>query len=85
MLLQLILLLLLHYHLVLVELLDGFAVDVLEKVRGLILRPTVGRSSDRGWLLFDPQIFWRLEIIPENTDDLLNLGVRVLVNKKVRV
>ena len=37
------------------------------------------------WLLFDPQIFGWLEVIPEYRNYLLNLVVSVGVNKEIGV
>lgn len=69
-LLELVLLALLHHHLMLVELLNCVGVNVLEEVWGrtdgwLAMVPIV-LGSILIWLLFNPQVLGRLEVIPEN-------------------
>jgi len=65
-LLKLILLPLLHHHLMLVELLNSISVNILIKVRGLGLRSLVGLGLTVLGLLFNPEVLWGFEVIPEN-------------------
>ena len=67
MLLKLVLLFLLHHHLVLIQLLYRFTVNILVEVGRLALRwlavvPVV-LGSVLVWLLLDPQVLGRLEIV----------------------
>ena len=68
---------LLHHHLVLVELFNSVAKDVLIEVRllnlwlGLLVRLELRRRV--GGLLLDPENLRGLEIVSENRDDLMNL------------
>ena len=77
--LKLVLLLLLHDHLVLVELIDCITVDVLEKVRRLIddlLLLVGGELVTRvGWLFLYPKALWRFEVIPEDRNNFLDLVI----------
>ena len=73
---QVLLLLLLEKHLLLVELLDGRGVDVLVEIRGVVLRVLC--------CFLDPEVLWRLEIIAEDRDDLLDLVVAVGIDEEVK-
>lgn len=89
MLLKLVLLFLLHHHLVLIQLLYRFTVNILIEVGRLALRwlavvPVV-LGSVLVWLLLDPQVLGRLEIVSEDRNDLANLLIRVLIDKETRV
>jgi hypothetical protein len=88
-LLKLVLLFLLHHHLVLIQLLYRFTVNILVEVGRLALRwlavvPVV-LGSVLVWLLLDPQVLGRLEIVSEDRNDLANLLIRVLIDKETRV
>jgi hypothetical protein len=88
-LLKLVLLFLLHHHLVLIQLLYRFTVNILIEVGrlalgGLAVVPVV-LGSVLVWLLLDPQVLGRLEIVSEDRNDLANLLIRVLIDKETRV
>ena len=85
-LLELGLLLLLQLRLMLVELIDRICEDVEVVVRRVAAEVlllvwvagavcTAGAQGVRAWLLLDPQILGRLEVVPEDRDDLLDLLV----------
>ena len=69
-----------------VELLNCVRVNVLVKVRRRrlwrLLVHTLLRLGMLG-LLLNPQSFWRLEIVSEDADDLLDLVICVCVDKEI--
>jgi hypothetical protein len=85
----------LEFELSLVELLDSFCINISVEIRGTASRllarhstraracsrVTLNKSSIR--LLFNPEVFRGLEIIPENTNNFLDLIVTVSIHEEV--
>ena len=75
--LKLLLLFLLQHQLLLIELLNRLRVDIRIEVRTV--------KHWRLSSLLDPKVLWRLEIIPKDRNNLLNLIVRVLIDEEVEL
>lgn len=85
--LQLVLLLLLHHHLVLVQLFDGVRVNVLVHVGGRaywrLLVPLALDLLVR--LFFDPKVLRGFEVVSKDRNNFLDLRIRVRVHEEVGV
>ena len=72
-----------------IELVNSITKDILVKVwrlgLGWVAIATLLGYLAVGRLLFDPQILWWLEIVPEDRNNLLNLVVCVSIHKEIRV
>lgn len=82
-------LLLLHHHLMLVELVDCIRVNILEKVRRsthcwlLVVAKVL--LVVLIWLLLNPQVFGRLKIVSEDRNYLSNLFIRVPIHEEIGI
>ena len=73
---ELLLLQLLELHLLLVELVNG---------RRVYLCIVVGGSECSRLVLLNPEVLGRFEVIAEDGNDFLDLVVRILINKELKL